>query len=192
MWSAPSPLKQVIRLDSRYGDCRRLFCNQLEVRPATIEHVADELCSLQEENSEGIVQRCEELLMILKQHLTGGSELPAPQFLRLRHARIFPVMKARDPSKPLAEPRMILRALGDEDWYIPDRFTLEVAFRGKVDILKFSIRSVILLDSLFSKLSLQKKYLSFVIDETVNPRGAIRKDPRKDRDLNIRTQYFSW
>ncbi|KAM6516418.1 hypothetical protein FALCPG4_014601 [Fusarium falciforme] len=188
VWSAPSSLKQVTKLSNRYGDCRKLFCNILGVGPASIENVADELCLLQEETSDGMAERCEELLAMLSERLTAGSELPVTHYLRILHAKVFPVVRTQHPD---TKSEMLLRSLHDADWYIPDRLTLEAAFRGKVNILNFPVRVVNLLDSFFSKMNSRNKYLSSAIEETVEPRGTSIHDMSTERDLKIRVQYFS-
>ncbi|KAI8712978.1 DUF3883 domain-containing protein [Fusarium sp. LHS14.1] len=188
VWSAPSALKQVTKLSNRYGDCRRLFCNILGVGPASIENVADELCLLHEETSDGMAERCEELLTMLSERLTAGSELPVTHYLRILHAKVFPVVTATHVD---AKSKMVLRSLHDADWYIPDRLTLEAAFRGKVNILNFPVKVVNVLDSFFSRMNSRSKYLSSAIEETVEPRGAKIQDMSAERDLKIRVQYFS-
>ncbi|KAJ4179707.1 hypothetical protein NW755_012264 [Fusarium falciforme] len=188
VWSAPSALKQVTRLSNRYGDCRKLFCNILGIGPASIENVADELCLLQEETSEGMAKRCEELLTMLSERLTAGSELPVTHYLRILHAKVFPIVRAAHAD---AKSEIILRSLHNADWYIPDRLTLEAAFRGKVNILNFSVRVVNVLDCFFSRMNSRSKYLSSAIEETVEPRGTSIHDMSTERDLKIRVQYFS-
>ncbi|RSM01630.1 hypothetical protein CDV31_011271 [Fusarium ambrosium] len=188
VWSAPSSLKQVTKLSNRYGDCRKLFCNILGVGPASIENVADELCLLQEETSDGTAERCEELLTMLSERLTSGSEFPVTHYLRILHAKVFSVVKATHGD---VKSEVVLRSLHDADWYIPDRLTLEAAFRGKVDMLKFSVRVVNLLDSFFSRMNSRNKYLSVAIQETVEPRGSPIHDMSTERDLKIRVEYFS-
>ncbi|KAK7428051.1 hypothetical protein QQZ08_005483 [Neonectria magnoliae] len=192
VWSAPPPLKRTIRLDKVYSDCQKLFCDDLCVKPAGIEDVVDELCYLHEESPVGMLRRCEDLLMILQRHLPRESDIPRPLIEHLKYARIFPVLlKARDSSRPVTALGMVLKSLNDKYWYVPDRLTLETAFRGKVDILGFSLRSVKLFEPLFSKLGLQKKHLSSVVKETVDPRGTIIRDMPKDQDLNTRVEYFA-
>ncbi|UPL02380.1 hypothetical protein LCI18_013314 [Fusarium solani-melongenae] len=188
VWSAPSALKQVTRLSNRYGDCRRLFCNILGVGPASIENVADELCLLQEETPEAMAERCEELLTMLSERLASESELPVTHYLRVLHAKVFPVMTVVNVE---AKSDIVLRSLHDADWYIPDRLTLEAAFRSKVDILSFSVRVVNLLDPFFSRMNSRNKYLSSAIEETVERRGTPIRDMSTERDLKIRVQYFS-
>lgn len=188
MWSAPSALKQVTRLSNRYGDCRKLFCNILGVGPASIENVADELCLLHEETSDGMAKRCEELLTMLSERLTAGSELPVTHYLRILHAKVFPVVRAVHVD---VKSEIVLRSLHDADWYIPDRLTLETAFQGKVNILDFSVRVVNLLDSFFKRMNSRGKYLSSAIEETVEPRGTRIHDLSTERDLKIRVEYFS-
>ncbi|KAH7142143.1 hypothetical protein EDB81DRAFT_899719 [Dactylonectria macrodidyma] len=190
VWSAPMPLKLVTRLATRYGDCHTLFCRHLGVGSASIEHVADELCSLYLGDSQGIVQRCEELLLILKRYLTHDTELTARHFLRIRHARVFPVSEVGDSSNS-GEPRVVLRALQGADWFIPDRITLEATFRGKVNLLEFSVRSVVLLEFLWSKLGCQHLYLSSAVRETVTPRGSEIRDLCREHELQTRIKYVS-
>lgn len=191
VWNAPPVLKQVTRLATRYHDCQKLFCDYLGVESANIKDVVDELCTTPKGPSEGIVQRCEELLTTLKGFLMPESEFAARQFLRVRHARVFPVLNAEHLIQPASESEVHLKSLQDPDWYIPDLLTLEVAFRGKVDLLKFSVKSVTVLESVFSKLRCQNLYLSSVVEETVMPRGLKVRDLMREQDLMIRLPYIS-
>ncbi|RTE79713.1 hypothetical protein BHE90_005765 [Fusarium euwallaceae] len=177
-----------LSLDRESPEILKLFCNILGVGPASIENVADELCLLQEETSDGTAERCEELLTMLSERLTSGSELPVTHYLRILHAKVFSVVKATHGD---VKSEVVLRSLHDADWYIPDRLTLEAAFRGKVDMLKFSVRVVNLLDSFFSRMNSWNKYLSVAIEETVEPRGSPIHDMSTERDLKIRVEYFS-
>ncbi|KAH7013105.1 hypothetical protein EDB80DRAFT_607184 [Ilyonectria destructans] len=191
VWNAPAVLKQVTRLATRYSDCQKLFCDYLGVESANIKDVVDELCTIPEGPSEGIVQRCEELLTTLKGFLTLESEFTATQFLRVRHARVFPVLNAEHLTQPASESEVHLKSLQDLDWYIPDLLTLESAFRGKVDLLKFSVKSVTGLKSVFSKLRCQNLYLSSVVEETVMPQGLEVRDLMREQDLMTRLPYIS-
>lgn len=188
VWSAPSALKQVTKLSSRYAGCRKLFCDILGVGPASIENVADELCLLHEETSDGMAERCEELLTMLSERLTAGFRLPATHYLRILHAKVFPVVRTLHSD---TNSEMLLRSLHDADWYIPDRLTLEAAFRGKVNILNFPVRVANRLDCFFSTMNSRNKYLSSAIEETVEPRGMSIHDISTERELKIRVQYFS-
>ncbi|KAJ3531643.1 hypothetical protein NM208_g6992 [Fusarium decemcellulare] len=186
VWSAPPQLRHVTRLANRYNDCQTLFCRYLGVKPANIKHVADELCCLDGTNPEGIVDRCEELLTILKRYLTPDSEFTASHFSRIRHARVFPVLEVG-----CSEPTVVLRALQDGNWYIPDQITLEKAFREKVNLLAFSLRSARSLEFLWLKLRCQHLYLSSAVQQTVEPRGSKIHDLSREQDLRVRAKYIS-
>ncbi|KAH6867174.1 hypothetical protein B0T10DRAFT_611919 [Thelonectria olida] len=195
VWSAPPAVRHVIKLATRYADCQTLFCHRLNVKNASIRHVADELCALHGGSPEGIVQRCEELLMILKRYLSSESEFTAQHFLRIRHARVFPVLEVGAGERSqLPAPRIVLRALQDADWYIPDRITLETTFRGRVNLLGFSLRSVKQLEFLWQKLRCQHKYLSNpkVVKEEVQARGSQIRDPYKEHELKTRIRYLPY
>jgi len=190
VWTAPAPLKQVIRLKSRYKDCKTLFHDFLGVEPAGIGHVVDEFCSLSNESCQDPVLRCEELLSLLNSFLTKGSQLDDGEIERIRFARAFPVLNASDASQ--AEPNIVLRSLYDGGWYIPDRTTLESAFRGKVDLLNLSVKSVQFLNCVFKELCCEAKALSSAVKETVEIRGEKIRDVSKEQDLEIRLKYICW
>ncbi|KAF5008934.1 hypothetical protein FDECE_4797 [Fusarium decemcellulare] len=183
---SPDEDRQIILLANRYTDCQTLFCRYLGVKPANIKHVADELCCLDGTNPEGIVERCEELLTILKRYLTPETEFTASHFSRIRHARVFPVLEAG-----CSEPTVVLRALQDGDWYIPDQITLETAFREKVNLLAFPLRSARSLEFLWLKLKCQHLYLSSAVQQTVEPRGSKIHDLSREQDLRMRAKYIS-
>lgn len=185
MWNAPSALKHVTKLSSRYGDCQTLFNDYLVVHSASIKHVADELCSLHERSNEDITQRCEELLLLLNRYLTPETEFTAHHFLRIRHARVFPIVEAGN------EPWAVLRPLQDRNWYIPDRMTLEADFRNEVNLLAFSVQSVEKLQFLWSKLNCQSLFLSNAVDVAIEPRGDKRRDLSKEAELQTRVRHIS-
>lgn len=105
------------------------------------------------------MQRCGDVLSLLRHFLTKGSQLDEGEIRRISTTHAFPVLEVSDASK--AEPRIALRSLDDGGWYVPDRTTLESAFRGKVDLLKLSVKSVWSLDCVFERLG-YKKYGSLV------------------------------
>ncbi|KAG5656873.1 hypothetical protein KAF25_011042 [Fusarium avenaceum] len=185
VWNAPSALKHVTRLSSRYGDCQTLFNDYLGVQSASIKHVADELCSLHERSNEDITQRCDELLLLLNRYLTPETEFTAHHFLRIRHARVFPIVEAGN------APWAVLRPLQHRNWYIPDRMTLEADFRNKVNLLAFSVQSVEKLQFLWLKLNCQSLFLSNAVDVAIQPRGDKRRDLSKEAELQTRVRYIS-
>lgn len=187
MWNAPPVLKHVTRLITRYSDCQTLFRHHLGIRSASIKHVADELCSLHKEIDGDIARRCEELLLVLKRCLSSENEFTTQHFLRIRHARIFPVLEIGK-----EESQAVLRALQDGDWYIPDKMTLETDFRNRVNLLAFSIQSVEKLKFLWLKLSCQRRFLSQAVEVTVKPHGFKRRDLCREQDLQARITYISW
>lgn len=187
VWNAPPVLKHVTRLITRYGDCQTLFFYCLGIQSASIKHVADELCSFQEGSNEDIAQRCEELLLILERYLSQETEFTAHHFLRIRHARVFPVSEAG--KEPQA---VVLRALQDNDWYIPDKMTLEMDFRNKVNLLAFSVRSIEKLQFLWTKLNCQRLFLSHAVDVAIEPRGDKRRDLSREAELQTRVTYITW
>jgi hypothetical protein len=187
VWNAPPVLKHVTRLITRYGDCQTLFFYCLGIQSASIKHVADELCSFQEGRNEDIAQRCEELLLILERYLSQETEFTAHHFLRIRHARVFPVSEAG--KEPQA---VVLRALQDDDWYIPDKMTLEMDFRNKVNLLAFSVRSIEKLKFLWTKLNCQRLFLSHAVDVAIEPRGDKRRDLSREAELQTRVTYITW
>ncbi|KAK2686428.1 hypothetical protein QWA68_014817 [Fusarium oxysporum] len=186
VWNAPPVLKHVTRLITRYGDCQTLFFYCLGIQSASIKHVADELCSFQEGRNEDIAQRCEELLLILERYLSQETEFTAHHFLRIRHARVFPVSEAG--KEPQA---VVLRALQDDDWYIPDKMTLEMDFRNKVNLLAFSVRSIEKLKFLWTKLNCQRLFLSHAVDVAIEPRGDKRRDLSREAELQTRVTYIT-
>lgn len=113
------------------------------------------------------------------------------QFMRLMFARIFPVIKA-DSTYNEALPRIVYRALKDPDWYIPDRLTLESAFRGRIDLLNLPVKAVQSYSCFFSRLKCHTLYLSHVIIEAVEAQGLKVRDMVKEGELNTRLKYISW
>lgn len=167
-----------------------MFCDFLGVEPAGIRYVVDEFCSLSNGCFEDLVQRCEELLLLLNGFLTKGSELDDREIGRIATAHLFPVLEASDASQ--AEPNIVWRSLDVGGWYIPDRTTLQSAFRGKVDLLNLSVKSVQSLDCVFKELGCEDMLLSSAVEETVEPRGTSIRDMLKEQDLKTRLKHISW
>ncbi|KAH7317120.1 hypothetical protein B0I35DRAFT_434596 [Stachybotrys elegans] len=191
VWNAPAVLKLVTKLSNRYGECRTLFCELLGVSSATIEHVVNEFCSLQESSLDDTMQRFKELLGTLQEYSGDDHMFTTTQFLRLRHARVFPIIKATV-AEDATEPRVVLRSiLQDENWYIADRLTLDTAYRSKVDLLDLPVRDNKAFCAVLSKLGCRPKYLSSVVEEKVEPRGLVIRDLAKEKDLRIRLRCIA-
>lgn len=135
------------------------------------------------------MQRCEELLSLLNSFLTKGSRLDDREVRSIATARAFPVLEASDASQ--AEPNIVSRSLDGGGWYIPDRTTLESAFRGKVDLLNLSVKSVRSLNCVFKELDCEDMVLSSAVEETAEPRGPSIRDMLKEQDLKTRLKYIS-
>ena len=180
-------MKQVIRLKSRYKDCRTLFRNFLGVKPAGIGHVVNEFCSLSNARCKDPAQRCAGLLSLLWRFLTKGSQLDDGEIWRIARTNAFPVLEAT--ATPQVEPQ--LRSLDSGGWYIPDKTTLKSAFTGKVDLLNLSVKSVQSFVGVFEQLGYEKMTLSSVVEEIVKPRGEKIRDKAKEKDLKTRLKHIS-
>jgi hypothetical protein len=189
VWTAPAPLEQVIRLEPRYRDCEKLFCDLLGVRPAVVRHVVDEFCFLSNRSCDDAIQRCGELLSVLQSFFAEGAHLNVNDTRRLKASRAFPVCEAEDSSD--AEPNVVLRSLDDGNWYIPDRTTLEQAFRSKVSLLSLPVKRVQSLASVFEELDCQGMLLSHTVTEMVEPHGASIRNVTEEEDLRIRLRYIA-
>jgi hypothetical protein len=193
VWNAPSALRRVTKLANRYSDCYTLFCTHLNVRSADIHDVELELCSLSSitTQEEEMILRCQELLITLTRYLPAGSEFKTRTFLRLRNAKVFPVLEATTNRQVDAAPAYVFRAISDKDWYIPDRITLGIIFNGKHNLLGLSVQTVQILRPLFERLDACNKYLSASVREHVEPRGLKTRDTMSEQDLCRRMQFIS-
>ena len=185
VWAAPTLLKQVIKLKVVYGDCKKLFCDFLGVKVAGTKHFVDELCSISDEDDQA-VSRFQELFSWFQYY---KHDLDDKQIQRIKSASIFPVLDKEDDSLDVF--CFSFRSVDDGDWYIPDRATLESAFRGKVDILSLPVKSVMMLRDIFEKLGCEDMFLSSAIEETVEPRGTSIRDKAREVDLKTRLKYIS-
>jgi len=133
------------------------------------------------------VQRCEDLLSLLWRFLTKGSQLDDGDIRKIERTNAFPVLEAAATSQ--VEPQ--LRSLDSGGWYIPDRTTLECAFRGKVDLLNLSVKSVLSFFGVFEQLGYEHMALSSAVEEIVKPRGKKIRDKVKEKDLKTRLKHIS-
>ena len=155
--------------------------------PAGVSHVVDELCSL---GLQEAPERWEGLLKLLDSHLTGRHGLDIASQRMLKSARIFPVLQADGAS---STPQSVtLRALNEDGWYIPDRTTLESAFRGRVDILKISVPGVPKISKVIEALGGMSKLLSRVVEVTVLPSGDQIRDVATEDEFVRRERHIAW
>lgn len=189
VWAAPDILKQVTKLQRKYGDCKHLFREVLAVGNFSIQHVVGELCAVSAAR-ETPIKRSEELLHLLDKMLAKGGQLLCDDFERIFSADIFPVLLAEDVLA--ARQSSVFRSLLDDDWYFPDKPTLGRAFEGKVDIAKFSPRSIQGLGNLIEQLSCEERLLSKAVVEEVEPHGDLVRHFQKENELNFRLRFISW
>jgi len=189
VWTAPAPLTQVIRLESSYSDCKNLFSDFLGVKSAGIRHVVEEFCSLSRGAWVDQADRFEELLTLLHGYLAKGLTLDVSETRSMNTARAFPVMKPGNLSHESAT--IVLRSLDDNDWYIPDKTTLELAFRGRVNLLKLSVRSVQLMMKVWVELGCKGLFLSSVVEEKVELGGVRIRNKSKEKELRTRLKYLA-
>ncbi|KAH7302958.1 hypothetical protein B0I35DRAFT_500441 [Stachybotrys elegans] len=188
VWSAPAVLKLVTKLSRRYSECKKLFCEFLDVAPAGVRHVVDELVSLQTNSPRDALQRFKGLMPALLDCI-GDSSATTLELSRLLTANLFPVVKA---SGPQAGNVMLCSGSPTDEWYIPDRLTLEATLRGRVDMLALPVQEVKALSAVFSLPIFRDRYLSAVVQETVEPRGSITRDMDREKDLRARLRYIAW
>lgn len=187
VWDAPDSLKRVAKLRDRYSNCKRLFRSTLGVGNADTGHIVDELCSLSDE-ADVAVQRFEELFSLLGRYNAQHSKLNRGHIQRIRDAAVFPVMKGNYIDE---EARISFRSMYNGGWYVPDKTTLERAFRGKVAMLNLPAKLVRTLRGLFEDLDYNCMFLSSVIKETTETRGTSIRDMCWEGDLKIRLKYIS-
>ncbi|KAH8883772.1 hypothetical protein GQ53DRAFT_882293, partial [Thozetella sp. PMI_491] len=195
VWTAPRPLTRAIKLSRTYKDCKVLFCDYLDVKPANIRDAVEEFCHLPSEGSRAPSLRCAEVLDVLNDFINKGSKLRSQDILKIQSTKAFPVLTAEQGSHARAMPEVSLRALKDSRiWYLPDRISLETAFQGMVDLLHFSGSSavrVLSLEGLLTQLGAHSRFLSIVVKEQVETRGDKIRDQAKERDLKLRLKYIT-
>lgn len=188
VWNAPEPLKRVAKLRGRYRNCKELFCSILGVGNAVTGHVVDEICSLPDEG-ELVVQRFEELFSLLGRYHAQHSKLNRRQIQRIQYATVFPVMDQGNEVD--GHSKISLHSMHSGGWYVPDKATLERAFRGKVAMLSLPVKLVRILRDLFEDLDYDDMFLSSVVEETTETRGTSIRDVSREGDLKTRIKYIS-
>lgn len=188
VWNAPEPLKRVTKLRGRYPDCKQLFCSILEVGNAVTGHIVDELCSLPDEGDLAM-QRFGELFSLLGRYHSQHSKLSRGQIRRIQDATVFPVIDQETDLHEQSESS--LQSIRSGGWYVPDKATLERAFRGKVAMLSLPVMLVRNLRDLFEDLEYGHMFLSSVVEETTETSGTTIRDLRSEGDLKTRLKYIS-
>ncbi len=182
-------LKRPIRLRRYYLAARVLFCEMLHVRPANIKHAVSEFRELSNEDSEDQVRRCEKLLKVLDDFVRNGSIFDTADLIRIQTAQSFSVLNTTDLSN---EDRIVRRSLCNDQWYIPDKVTLEGAFRGRLELLDMDVSVVQSLKQVFIAMRCEDKFLSNAVQEDVEPRGDVIRDLEKEEEFKIRAEHIAW
>lgn len=188
VWDAPHPLNRVTKLKSRYRNSKQLFCSILGVADAGTGHIVDELCSLPDEGDLA-VRRFEELFSLLGRYKSQHSELSRRQIQRIKDATVFPVINQGNDTHEQSS--ISMHSMHSGGWYVPDKATLERAFRGKVAMLSLPVKLVRASSDLFEDLGYDHMFLSSVIEETTEMRGTSIRDIRREGDLQTRLKYIS-
>lgn len=162
----------------------------LQVPEAGVSHIVDEFCSLSLGDTDCVMQQCEDLLCLLAEFLTRGSQLSYMNTQQIRAARVFPVL-VTDPASQ-RRPELVLRSITDGNWYVPDMAILESAFRGKADLLGIPVRSILDSRCVFEQLECQNMFLSRCVEETVALRGASIRDKPREEEMRRRVACISW
>jgi len=121
----------------------------------------------------------------MEDYLAKGQELDIQDAVRLKSAKVFPVsMGSLDV--------VALRSLRDHTrWYISDTTTLGAAFRDKVHLLAFPVKAVRRFINVLKTLDCEDRFLSAVVEESIECRGTVIRDLAKEEDLKARTSFIA-
>lgn len=160
------------------------------MEPANIDHVVSEIrfLELRKVSPDNIVQRLPELLSLLQTSIEKSGLKPRDK-LRLQMTNVFPVAEAADRT---TEARIVIRSINNGNWYIPDLPILELAFRGKLNLLYMPGKQIQPLLGLFRKLGAESLLLSEAVQEKVEPHGVCIHDTLREEDIRARMKYISW
>lgn len=176
VWDAPSCLKSLHRLANRYQDCRKLFCEILQIGNSTSEQIVNELETLP--LSAPIPDR-KELLLQLNEHIERSRLQPfVPQF---RNKVIVPV--ARDDV-------IRIESYDSSEWYLADWKSLRDSFRGKIWLLEFTVEEVRKSSALINAMCWENKLLSTVVRVSQRPVGDPVLDLGLTAKLRERAEYL--
>lgn len=191
VWNAPSALRRVIRLQSHYADCEKLFYNILNVKLAQTRYVVDEICSLSNGSCRDAETRLVPLLSLLKDYSDEGLRLKPEDGRRLSAAKVFPVLEISEP--PHAVSAVFLHSLDDESFAFPDKTTLRSAFYGKINMLSISVKQILPLMTLLENINciVVDFTLSEAVTEEVEPHGMSIRDKSREQELQSRLQHIS-
>ncbi len=195
VWNGPGDRNKVLKLEKlqrRYSDCKRLFCDLLGVKPADTKHVVEELCYITDEDDVP-VQRFKDVICLLAHYHSTRSSLSEAQIEKIRLAPVFPILEEGHGTSE--ESSISWRSLSDGGWYIPDKTMLEIAFRGRVDLLslprkELSRKEVRTLDDLFEALRCRDMFISANVEVDIEPRGSPIPDESREDDLKTRLRYI--
>lgn len=177
VWEAPSCLTKVIALEREYKDCKLLFCTQLRLKNATIEHVIDEILSPQD------FERRKELLLVLNNYLR--SKRSSLSVEKLKGKMIIPVRMVAKPRDQTA-----LKNYDRHVWYLADKPSLQESFKEKVWLIDFPLDVVRKLSPLVKAMGLENYLLSNAVEEETECCGDPILDQDRTMDLRKRVLFF--
>lgn len=134
-----------------------------------------------------IQQRLEGLMLLLEK-FHNKSRLTDEQILRVRSAKVFPILGPPSGEQPV---QIEMRSMEVMDWYIPDSVTFEFAFQGKIDMLSLPVQSVRRLKNIFEVLWCDKELLSVSVNQEVTPNGMAIRNMPEEQDLRERLKYIA-
>lgn len=162
-WKAPNCLRSAISILNRYPDCARLFKDTLGLRDATAVDIVNELIALRPDNIQ--IPYVKDLLFWLSDDVGQDHNLSTELQAKLGRCAAFPVYQI------LHEQKKAWVTTPDHHWFIADRPTLRRAFEAKMPLLDCSLNEIDRLHHLFVQLELDKRRLSYQVQETTEREG---------------------
>ncbi|KAL2132354.1 hypothetical protein VTI74DRAFT_3925 [Chaetomium olivicolor] len=173
LWSSTTEIRGRVTLNDDYEDLKDFFVDRLGVSTLTLQMVFDELLRTTPRTP---VREVKHMLWAFNSLLQ--TEPVRPPSKRLLKARIFPV-RCGDEAPVLESTRT--------DFALIDREHLAEKFRGKINVLDFTLEQVRQLQPFIEWAGLQPRYLSVAIKQiTSRPPEGGRTRPISVPDRNLK------
>lgn len=154
-----------------------LFCTQLCLKNATLEHVIDEMLSPQD------FEQRKDLLLVLNDYLRNKMSLSSVE--KLKGKKIIPVRMVTKPRD-----QTTLKNYNRHVWYLADRPSLQESFKEKVWLIDFPVGVVQKLSPLVKAMELEDHLLSNAVEVETECCGDPIFDQDRTMDFRKRVQFL--
>lgn len=168
LWEGPDFLRLSYCLKDIYPSNRRLFCDILGVKDVRIENLVNEVAKFQRGTDLSYMSR---IFLEMEKFLQKDSRALEPHVARLRGQRIYPT-RNNELDRGYSQ-LQYGNPWSNYQWFIADRRHLNESFRGKVQLLAFSVEQIIQMPYLLRALGCDGRRLSKAAKSVPVTKGSV-------------------